>query len=339
MTSSSLRPAAAALLCASIVCLAACAGSSNGSPSDQNPIGAAGMAAPASGGAGAGQPPASPTAGTSAASGAFGSPGVGAAGISGASGTGSAGQGAAGGAISGAGGSAAGAGGATAGAAAPDAGSDDAGEPDASEPMPDAAIGEGGEVSTTIVVRAGQTYDGRNLRYRANPDTLGDGSQDEGQMPVFRLEDGARLINVVLGAPAADGIHTYGDATLENIVWEDVGEDALTIRESGTVVLDGGSATEAEDKIFQINAASTFRVSNFTASNAGKFIRQNGGTTFRVDVVIDECDISNMDEAIFRTDSSTSTVRMTNTRYSNIGDELFMGVNPANITQMNNTPY
>jgi pectate lyase C len=206
--------------------------------------------------------------------------------------------------------------------------------------MPDAAVvGEGGTVSTTIVVGAGQTYDGRNLRYRANPDTLGDGSQDEGQMPVFRLEDGARLINVVLGAPAADGIHTYGDVTLENIVWEDVGEDALTIRESGTVVLDGGSATEAEDKIFQINAASTFRVSNFTASNAGKFIRQNGGTTFRVDVVIDECDISNMDEAIFRTDSSTSTVRMTNTRYSNIGDELFMGVTPANITQMGNTPY
>ena len=103
--------------------------------------------------------------------------------------------------------------------------------------------------------------------------------------------------------------------------------------------LDGGSARNGSDKVFQINAASTFRVSNFTASGAGKFIRQNGGTTFRVDVYIDRCDISDMDEAIFRTDSNTSTVHMTNTRYSNIGDALFIGVNAANITQQNNTEY
>jgi pectate lyase C len=88
-----------------------------------------------------------------------------------------------------------------------------------------------------------------------------------------------------------------------------------------------------------VNAASTFRISNFEASNAGKFIRQNGDTTFKVDVVIDRCDISDMDEAIFRTDSSSSTVTMTNTRYSNIGDALFIGVAAGNITQSNNTEY
>jgi pectate lyase C len=198
--------------------------------------------------------------------------------------------------------------------------------------------GNGGVVNETIIVRAGQTFDGGGRRYTAGS-ALGDGSQSEGQKPVFRLEHGARIQNVVLGAPAADGIHCHGDVTLENIVWEDVGEDALTIKESGTVVLNGGSATRAEDKIFQINAASTFRVSNFRASDAGKFIRQNGGTTFRVDVFIDRCDISNMDEAIFRTDSSVSTVSMTNTRYSNIGDALFLGVNPANIRVSGNTEY
>jgi pectate lyase C len=144
---------------------------------------------------------------------------------------------------------------------------------------------------------------------------------------------------VVIGSPAADGIHTYGNVTLENITWEDVGEDALTIKSSGTVVLNGGAAYNGSDKIFQINAASTFRVSNFTASNAGKFIRQNGGTTYRVDVFIDRCDISNMDEAIFRTDSSNSRVTMTNTRYSDIGDTLFLGVNSSNISTSNNTEY
>jgi pectate lyase C len=306
---------------------------------DGNPItGTAGTTAGVGGSAGAGGVPPAATAGTSGGSAgtAAGGSGSGASGTSGAAGTAAAGRGGSGGS-----GGSGGAAGTAGGGSPPDAGADDAGDPPDSggDPEPDAAIGEGGTVSETIVVRSGETFDGDNKRYVADPDTLGDGSQDEGQQPVFILEDGARLINVVLGAPAADGIHTQGDVTLENIVWEDVGEDALTIKESGTVVLNGGSATEAEDKIFQINAASTFRVSNFTARNAGKFIRQNGDTTFRVDVFIDECDISNMDEAIFRTDSSTSTVTMTNTRYSNIGDELFMGVTPANVTEENNDEY
>jgi pectate lyase C len=198
--------------------------------------------------------------------------------------------------------------------------------------------GNGGTVNETIVVKAGETFDGGGKRYRAGS-ALGDGSQSESQKPVFKLEDGATLINVVLGSPAADGIHCHGDVTLRNIVWEDIGEDAMTIKESGTVTLDGGSAANGDDKVFQINAPSTFKVSNFKASNAGKFIRQNGDTTFKIDVVIDKCDISNMKESIFRTDSSTSTVQMTNTRYSKIGKELFMGVSAGNIKTSNNTEY
>lgn len=201
------------------------------------------------------------------------------------------------------------------------------------------SVSDFGVVSSTIVVKNGQTYDGKCRRFRADPDELGDGSQDEGQQPVFIVQNGGRLVNVVLGAPAADGIHTEGSVTLENITWEDIGEDALTIKESGTVVLNGGSAKSGDDKIFQINAAATFRLSNFKASNAGKLIRQNGGTTFKAQVFIDKCDISNMDESIFRTDSSSSTVSMTNTRYHAIGDSLFIGVSAGNITQSNNTEY
>lgn len=201
---------------------------------------------------------------------------------------------------------------------------------------PGAIQGRGGVVNATIVVKGGTTFDGKNLRYTAGS-ALGNGSQDEGQKPVFKLENGARLVNVRLGAPAADGIHTYGNVTLENIIWEDIGEDAMTIKESGTVVLKGGSAKNGDDKVFQINAASTFRVSNFKADKAGKFIRQNGGTTFKVQVFIENCEITNMKESIFRTDSKTSTVSMINTRYSGIGKELFMGVSPGNITQRGNS--
>jgi hypothetical protein len=198
--------------------------------------------------------------------------------------------------------------------------------------------GNGGVLNSTVVVRSGQTYDGGCKRFTAGS-SLGDGSQSESQSPMFRLESGAKLVNVVLGAPAADGIHTYGNVALENVTWQDVGEDALTIKASGTVTLNGGSATAADDKIFQVNAASTFRISNFRASNAGKMIRQNGGTTYKVAIFIDRCDISNMRESIFRTDSSSSTVSMTNTRYSRIGSTLFMGVSSTNITTSNNTQY
>lgn len=122
----------------------------------------------------------------------------------------------------------------------------------------------------------------------------------------------------------ADGIHTTGDATLENVHWWDVGEDALTIKEEGTVSLDCGSAFKGSDKIFQINAPSTFKLSNFTANGAGKLIRQVGGSTWKMTATIDHCDISDMSESVFRTDSSSSHVTFTNSRYHNIDDALFI---------------
>jgi hypothetical protein len=192
-------------------------------------------------------------------------------------------------------------------------------------------------VNATIVVASGETFDGECRRYVAGGALASGGSPSE--LPLFHLQHGARLINVMLGWPAADGVHTYGDVTLANIVWTRIADDALTIKESGTVQIEGGSAQNSDNTVIQINAASTFRVLDFDASNAGKFIRQNGGTTFRVDVFIDRCDISDMVESIFRTDSNTTTVTMTDTRYHNIGGELFMGVNPSNITASGNTEY
>lgn len=183
--------------------------------------------------------------------------------------------------------------------------------------------GEYGIVSSTIVVEAGETYDGECLVFRADPETLGDGSQDEGQRPIFRV-NGGTLKNVVIDHSGADGIHIYGDATLENIHWLDIGEDAMTIKAPATVTLDCGSSQNGEDKTFQINAESTLYISNFTATRAGKFIRQNGGTAFPINVYIDQCDISNMGETIFRTDSSSSYVEFTNSRYGGIGRGLFM---------------
>lgn len=183
-----------------------------------------------------------------------------------------------------------------------------------------ATCGSGGStvnVSSTIIVSSG-TYDGGCKVFNATS-ALGDGSQGEGQKPVFRVENGATLKNVVLGNNAADGIHFYNGGTIDNIRWTNVGEDAMTIKSSGTVNVKNISGYAGSDKFIQVNAASTLNVSNCVVDNMGKFLRQNGGTTFKIAVSVDRCQISNMGEGIFRTDSSTSTAKITNSRLRNAG--------------------
>jgi pectate lyase C len=167
-------------------------------------------------------------------------------------------------------------------------------------------------VNETIRVTSG-VFDGGCRRYNAGSG-LGDGGQSEGQDPVFRVENGATLRNVVIGTNGADGIHVYNGGTIDNVHWLNVGEDAMTIKSSGTVTVRNIEGYDAEDKFFQVNAASTLNVSNCIIHRAGKALRQNGGTTFRINVTFDRCDINTMKEGIFRTDSSSSTARITNSR-------------------------
>lgn len=193
-------------------------------------------------------------------------------------------------------------------------------------------------VSTTIIVAAGQTFDGLGQTYIANASTLGDGSQAENQKPIFRLEAGATLKNVIIGTPAADGVHCYGSCNITNVTWQDVGEDALTLKSAGTVNITGGAAYKAYDKVFQMNAAGTINIKNFKANDIGKLVRQNGGTAYAVSMNVDNCDISAVKDSILRTDSSTSTGKITNTRYSGV-PTLFKGFASGKTTQSGNTAY
>lgn len=193
-------------------------------------------------------------------------------------------------------------------------------------------------VSTTIIVPEGQTFDGNGQTYVANPSTLGDGGQGENQKPIFRLEKNATLKNVIIGAPGADGVHCYGNATISNVTWQDVGEDALTLKASGTVNITGGGAYKAYDKVFQANASGTINIKNFRADDIGKLARQNGGTSYAVNFTLDNSDISNVKDSIFRTDSSNSAAKITNTRYHNV-PTLFKGFASGKTTQSGNTQY
>ena len=190
-------------------------------------------------------------------------------------------------------------------------------------------------ITATILITSG-TYDGGCRTF--NPSgALGDGSQEEGQDPAFRVENGATLRNAILGNNGVDGVHFYNGGNLQNFRWTNVGEDAFTIKSSGTVNVSGVTGVNSEDKFAQVNAASTLNVSNCIVDNAGKFLRQNGGTTFRVVVNVDRCRISNMGEGIFRTDSSSSTARLTNSQLRNSGS---LCIGPwSSCTQSGNTSF
>lgn len=190
-------------------------------------------------------------------------------------------------------------------------------------------------VNATIRVTSG-TYDGGCRTHNAGS-ALGDGSQSESQDPVFRVENGATLRNVIIGNNGADGIHTYNGATIDNVHWMNVGEDALTIKSSGTTTVRNIEGYDADDKFFQVNAASTLNVSNAIIHRAGKALRQNGGSTYRINVSFDRCDINSMGEGVFRTDSNVSTARLTNSRLRNAKT---ICIGPwASCVQSGNTTY
>ncbi|MEC5387612.1 pectate lyase [Uliginosibacterium sp. H3] len=105
----------------------------------------------------------------------------------------------------------------------------------------------------------------------------------ESQQPVFTLNN-ATIKNVHLKAGgAADGIHCVaGNCRLENVVWDDVCEDAATLKDAGvTMTVSGGSANAADDKVFQHNSKnSTIYIENFsTTGRIGKLYRSCGDCT------------------------------------------------------------
>ncbi len=172
-------------------------------------------------------------------------------------------------------------------------------------------------VEETIVVSGG-VYDGKCKTF--NPTSaLGTDNPDGNPKPVFRVENGATLKNVIIGDNGADGIHLYNSATLDNITWQNVGEDALTVKSEGTYDIRNIEGYDAGDKFFQINAPCTFNVTNAVINNAGTMLRQNGGNTFTIHVSFDRCDISDIKIGGFRSDSSTSTAQISNSQLTNAG--------------------
>jgi hypothetical protein len=155
-------------------------------------------------------------------------------------------------------------------------------------------------VPSTISVSG--TYDGRLKKFYGSG-ALGTSDQSEDQGPIFELKDGAVLKNVIIGTPAADGVHCLGSCTLQNVWWVDVGEDAASFKgksSSAVYKVYGGGAKSADDKVLQFNGAGKLVVSKFQVENFGKLVRSCGNckTQYKRTIIINDVDVTAPGKAI-----------------------------------------
>lgn len=132
-------------------------------------------------------------------------------------------------------------------------------------------------LSAARTIAAGQSFDGGNVRFDRGSGACKGQTEEGDSAAVFLLEDGAKLSNVVIGANQAEGIHCLGSCTLTNVWFEDVCEDAITIKQkSGTSTINGGGAKNADDKVVQHNGGGNVVITNFCVQNFGKLYRSCG---------------------------------------------------------------
>ncbi|EXJ80119.1 pectate lyase [Capronia coronata CBS 617.96] len=155
----------------------------------------------------------------------------------------------------------------------------------ASFPIPAAK----GTKSLSSPMTVSGTFDGGLVRYDRGKACTGQAEGGDAEA-VFLVKDGGTIKNVIIGANQAEGIHCLGSCTIENVWWENVCEDALTIKQkSGTSYIIGGGAQGAEDKVIQHNGGGTVSISGFNVNSFGKLYRSCGNckTQYKRTVIVD----------------------------------------------------
>ncbi|CAE6457392.1 unnamed protein product [Rhizoctonia solani] len=74
-----------------------------------------------------------------------------------------------------------------------------------------------------------------------------------------------------------EGVHCTGPCTIRNVWFEDVCEDAITIKQSsGTSTIVGGGAKNADDKVVQHNGGGLVKIDSYCVQDFGKLYRSCG---------------------------------------------------------------
>jgi len=147
-------------------------------------------------------------------------------------------------------------------------------------------------LSSAKVIAAGQTFTPpvAYTRYDRGSGACGSGEGGEADA-VFILEEGATLSRVVIGANQMEGVHCRGSCTIDHVFWENVCEDAVTIKQkSGTSRINYGGAKGASDKVVQHNGGGKVIINSFYVQDFGKLYRSCGncGTQYTRHVEVND---------------------------------------------------
>ncbi|KAG3059753.1 hypothetical protein PI124_g23010, partial [Phytophthora idaei] len=133
--------------------------------------------------------------------------------------------------------------------------------------------------SKPYTIKAGEVFDGKMQTFERSDITCS-GGEGQKDTAVFLVEAGGTIKNAIIGKNQKEGVHCDDhDCTIENVWWDDVCENALSIKggtaSSVTTVTNCG-ARYASDKVVQHNGYGTVKINGFFAQECGKLYRSCG---------------------------------------------------------------
>ncbi|KAG2985969.1 hypothetical protein PC120_g23923 [Phytophthora cactorum] len=136
------------------------------------------------------------------------------------------------------------------------------------------------QYSEAYIIKAGEVFDGKMQTFERS-DVSCEGQTESGaDTAVFKMEPGATLKNAIIGKNQMEGVHCdKHDCVIENVWWDDVCEDALSIKggtASSVSKIIGGGARYADDKVIQHNGYGTVEIDGFYGEDISKLYRSCG---------------------------------------------------------------
>ncbi len=123
-------------------------------------------------------------------------------------------------------------------------------------------------------------YDGKGALHEGdlNDCTIGDQGSTSA---IIEVANGGSVKNVIFGKKVGDGIHCLGSCTIDNVWFQYICDDAITINKDGTAsaasTISNSGFKGARDKTIQHNGGdSTLNISNVYVEVAGKLYRSCG---------------------------------------------------------------
>jgi hypothetical protein len=134
--------------------------------------------------------------------------------------------------------------------------------------------------SEPYTVKKGEVFDGKMKVYQRSNIKCTDDNESGKATAVFLVDAGGTLKNVVIGANQREGVHCeQSGCVIENVWWDDVCEDALSIKggsASSVSKVIGGGARSGQDKLIQHNGLGLVQIEGFYAQDFGKLYRSCG---------------------------------------------------------------